>query len=51
MTLQEAWDALHAATPAGWFVGRPSYHDERREWLQYAFDPDERPVVGVRKRE
>ncbi len=29
---------------------RPSYHDERREWVQYAFDPSERPSVGLRSR-
>ena len=39
------------ATPPGWWVGSPSYHDERREWLLYAFDPAERPVSGHRKRE
>ncbi len=49
--LAAAWDALHEATPAGWHVGRPSYHDERREWLMYAFDPSERPKVGLRSRE
>lgn len=49
MTLEDARDALHDATPAGWYVGRPSYHDERRYWVQYAFDPSERPVAGVRK--
>jgi len=49
--LEEAWDALHAVEPPGWYVGRPSYHDERREWLLYAFDPAERAIVGVRKRE
>ena len=32
-------------------MGRPSYHDERREWLLYAFDPSERAVVGIRQRE
>jgi len=32
-------------------VGRPSYHDERRECLLYTFDPSERPIVGVRERE
>ncbi|MDP8905504.1 MAG: hypothetical protein M3N29_09390 [Chloroflexota bacterium] len=42
---------IHGATPAGWYVGRPSYHDERREWVMYAFDPAERAVVGKRKRE
>jgi len=43
----EAWSDLHDATPAGWYIGRPSYHDERREWLQYAYDPSERPKVGL----
>jgi hypothetical protein len=46
-----AWSELQAATPPGWHVGRPSYHDERREWVIYAFDPAERPKVGVRSRE
>ena len=49
--LEDAWSELHDATPAGWHVGRPSYHDERREWIQYAFDPSERPRVGLRSRE
>ena len=49
--LETAWDAVHDATPAGWFVGQPSYHDERREWMMYAFDPIERAEVGVRSRE
>lgn len=26
----KAWDELHAATPPGWSVGTPSYHDDRR---------------------
>ncbi|HVM29561.1 MAG TPA: hypothetical protein VM305_02145 [Candidatus Limnocylindrales bacterium] len=46
-----AWDELTAATPPGWQIGRPSYHHERDEWLLYAFDPAERPVVGRRSRE
>jgi len=50
-TIAEAWDEVHAATPPGWVVGRPSYHDERNEWLLYAFDPSERLVVGLRSRE
>ncbi len=49
--LKAARDDLHDATPAGWQVGRPYYHDERRQWVQYAFDPSERPVVGIRQRE
>jgi len=35
----------------GWQVGRPHFHDERRCWEQYAFDPKERPRVGKRSRE
>ncbi len=49
--LEAAWNAVHDATPAGWYVGRPSYYDERRQWVQYAFDPSERPRVGLRSRE
>ncbi len=49
--MEAASNALHDATPAGWHVGRPSYHNERRQWVQYAFDPSERPVVGLRSRE
>jgi hypothetical protein len=51
MTLEDAWDALHAAAPRGWYVGRPSFHHERNEWLLYAFDPAEIAHVGIRKRE
>jgi hypothetical protein len=49
--LQAAWDALLAVVPTSWYVGRPSYHLERDEWLLYAFDPSERAVVGVMSRE
>lgn len=49
--LHDAWDELHRATPPGWWVGTPSYHDERRQWLLYALEPSERPVVGPRSRE
>ena len=49
--LEAARDAVHDATPPGWYVGRPSYHDERHEWTQYAFDQRERAVNGVRSRE
>ncbi len=48
---EEAWYSVHDALPAGWYVGRPSYHDERREWVMYAFDPSERANVGLRSRE
>jgi hypothetical protein len=49
--LDAAWDDLHDAKPPGWFVGRPFYHERDRAWEQYAFDPSERAVVGVRSRE
>ena len=49
VTVPGAWNAVHDATPAGWHVGRPSNHDER-QWHQFAFDPSERPVVGLRSR-
>ena len=49
-SLEAAWNAIHDAKPAGWYVGRPSYHNERREWVMYAFDPSERPMVGLRNR-
>jgi hypothetical protein len=46
----DAYDELLAATPPGWWVGRPSLHDERNEWQMYAFDPAERPITGRRRR-
>ena len=46
--LVAAWDALHAPTPPGWYVGRPSHHPERQESVMFAFDPSERPKVGLR---
>ena len=46
-----AWAAVHDATPPNWYVGQPSYHTERREWVQYAFDTRERAKAGVRSRE
>ena len=49
--MEEAWSEVLDATPPGWYVGKPSYHDERREWVQYAYDPAERPKVGLRSRE
>ncbi len=48
---EAAWAAGYDATPPGWYVGRPSYHDERHEWTQYAFDPREMAKVGARSRE
>ncbi len=49
--LDEAWAELHDATPTGWYVGTPSYHVERREWSQYAFDTREKAHIGRRSRE
>ncbi len=46
-----AWDELHDAKPAGWFVGQPMYHEHRREREQYAFDTSERAKAGHRSRE
>lgn len=48
---EEAWSELLDAKPLGWFVGQPSYHTERGEWVLYACDPSERAKAGVRKRE
>ncbi len=47
----DAYAELLEATPPGWHVGRPMFHDERSEWQMYAFDPTERAVQGTRKRE
>lgn len=44
--LDDAWDELRAATPTGWWVGRPSFHDERGVWVQYAWDTTEHPRPG-----
>jgi hypothetical protein len=49
--LEDAWAAVHAATPDGWYVGRPSEHPERREWVMYAFDTRERAIEGKRSGE
>ena len=49
--LEAAWAAVHEATPEGWYVGRPSEHPERREWVMFAFDTRERAVEGKRSGE
>jgi hypothetical protein len=49
--LEAAWAAVHDAMPPDWYVGRPSYHDERHEWGMYASDLREVTKVGVRNRE
>ena len=36
--LEAAWDELHDAKPDGWFVGQPTYDEDRKVWEQYAFD-------------
>jgi hypothetical protein len=46
-----AWDAVHEATPDGWYVGRPYFDERHNRWEQYAYDPSEKPVVGKRSRE
>ena len=48
---EHAWDELHAATPAGWYVGTPVYHVEREQWAPYAYDTTERVKIGRRSRE
>jgi hypothetical protein len=49
--LEGPWDAIRAATPTEWFVGRPSYHAERGEWTMYVFDPSQPPDMATRFRE
>lgn len=49
--LAAARTELHDATPPGWYVGTPTYHVERRQWSQYAFDTRERAHIGKRSRE
>lgn len=38
--LEAAWSEVHAATPPGWSVARPSHHGEERErpWRVTAYD-------------
>ena len=51
--LAVAWEDVHAANEAlGWFVGQPAYEPHRIvPWSMYAFDPQERPIVGDKSRE
>jgi hypothetical protein len=49
--LAAAWEELHAATSAGWYVGTPVHHIERDQWAMYAFDTTERVKIGQRSRE
>jgi hypothetical protein len=39
--LEAAWAELHAATPPGWFVGRPRQR-YGGQWEQYTFDQSEK---------
>lgn len=48
--LEAAWEALHGATPAGWFVGRPGPR-HGGTFAMYAFDTTERVAIGKRSRE
>jgi len=45
MTLEDAWDELHAATPPGWYVGTPSQR-HGGQWEQYAFDTTVKVHIG-----
>ncbi len=48
--VEPTWSELHdASRPAGSSGGRAT--DEGREWVMYAYDPAERPRVGLRRRE
>jgi hypothetical protein len=49
--LEAAWDELHDAKPEHSFVGRPTYHDARREWVMYDVDTREKAKAGHRTHE
>lgn len=53
MSIEDAWNEVHDATPPGWFVGTPSFNPHRGvgEWSMYAFDTTERAHTGRRSRE
>lgn len=48
--LEVAWVEVHAATPPGWFVGRPGQR-HGGQWAMYAFDQTEKAYIGKRSRE
>jgi hypothetical protein len=50
LTLADAWEAVHAATPPHWYVGRPSQR-HGGQWAIYAFDQTEKAHIGRRSRE
>jgi hypothetical protein len=43
--LQDAWEAIRAAKPPGWYVGRPGQR-LGGTWAQYAYDQTERAVAA-----
>jgi hypothetical protein len=48
--LEAAWDELHAATPADWYVGRPGQR-HGGQWAMYAYDTTEKAQIGHPRRE
>jgi hypothetical protein len=48
--LEAAWEAVHSATPAGWFVGRPGQR-HGGQWAIYGYDTREKAKIGPRSRE
>lgn len=48
--LEDAWGLLHAATPPGWYVGRPGQR-HGGQWAMYAFDTTENAEIGKRSHE
>jgi hypothetical protein len=44
--LEQAWNAVHDASPLGWEVGRPAYLERRNEWQMHAFDTNDRGKPG-----
>jgi len=49
--LADAWDAVHDATPDGWYVGRHGYEEWYNRWRRHAFDTHGSPVIGKRSRD
>ena len=47
----DAWNDLHEAQRAGWYVGIPLYNVQRRRWQLYAFDTTEKVRTDPRGRE
>jgi hypothetical protein len=49
--LERARAELHDAKPSGWYVGSPTYVQQRGAWEQYSFDTSEGARAGHRSRE